>query len=53
MERLNWINPLLRVIYIALLGVLLPHTAWAFAVWLHRCKPSAMGAYPVTLAALD
>lgn len=22
-------------------------------VWLHRCKPSAMGAYPVTLVALD
>lgn len=34
MERLNrWINPLLWVIYIALLAVLLPHTAWAFAVF--------------------
>ena len=34
MERLNrWINPLLWVIYLALLAVLLPHTAWAFAVF--------------------
>jgi hypothetical protein len=29
----KWINALLWIIYIALLAVLLPHTAWAFAIF--------------------
>ena len=30
-HRTNWANVVLWAIYLALLGVLLPHTAWAFA----------------------
>jgi len=57
MERLNrWINPLLWVIYIALLAVLLPHTAWAFAVFepggLGPIAWSAAFAFEASIAAL-
>jgi hypothetical protein len=47
-QQRNWSNVLLWAIYLSLLAVLLPHTAWAFA----RFEPPGNGSFGIAWGAI-